>query len=163
MHSVSGATIWTNRVANPLLTPLLRSPLGRLLGRRLAVLRYTGVRTGRRRELVCRYARTAAAVWVLVGDADSKVWWRNFLQPADVDLWLAGRRVRARAVAVVGAERPREARRGLRAYVERLPKAAGYLKLPDVHDPSALAATAKRVVLVRADLPAEPGTELSEG
>jgi hypothetical protein len=140
------------------LRPLLRSPLGRSIGRRLSVLRYTGVRTGRRRELVCQYARTDAAVWVLVGDADSKVWWRNLLQPADVDLWLAGRHVRARAVAVVGAEQPSEARRGLKAYVGQLPEAAGPLELPDVRDPSALAAAAERVVLVRADLLPEPDT-----
>ena len=150
---VSGR-FWTNSVANPLLRPLLRSPLGRLLGRRLAVLRYTGVRTGRRHELVCGYVRTPRAVWVLVGDAERKVWWRNLRAPADVDLWLAGRRTGGRAVAVVGSEDLAEARRGLRAYVSRRPEAARALHLPDVDDPSALAATAKRVVLVRADLTA---------
>jgi hypothetical protein len=149
---VAGGGFWTNAVANPVLRPLLRSPLGRLMGRRLGVLRYTGVRTGRRHTLVCRYVRTATVVWVLVGDADRKVWWRNLRTPADVELWLAGRRVPARAVAVVGAEQPAEARRGLRAYVRRYPDAAGPLHLPDVDDPSALGATAKRVVLVRADL-----------
>jgi hypothetical protein len=149
---VAGGGFWTNSVANRVLRPLLRGPLGRLIGKRLGVLRYTGVRTGRRHALVCRYARTATSVWVLVGDAEHKVWWRNLRTPADVDLWLAGRRLRARAVAVVGSERPAEARRGLRAYVRRLPDAARPLHLPDVDDPSALAATAKRVVLVRADL-----------
>jgi hypothetical protein len=149
---VRGGGFWTNHVANPVLRPLLRSPLGRLMGRRLAVLRYTGVRTGRPHALVCGYARTARTVWVLVGDAENKVWWRNLRAPADVDLWLAGRRVRARAVAVVGAEQPREARDGLRVYVEQLPDAAGPLHLPDGRDPSAIAAAAKRTVLVRADL-----------
>ena len=149
---VAGGGWWTNHVANPVLRPLLRSPLGRLMGKRLAVLRYTGVRTGRRHALVCRYARTTTTVWVLVADPERKVWWRNFRSPADVDLWLAGRRVGARAVAVVGSDQPREARRGLRAYVRSLPDAARPLHLPDATDPSALAATAKRVVLVRADL-----------
>ena len=147
---VSGR-FWTNSVANPLLRPLLRSPLGRLLGRRLAVLRYTGVRTGRRHALVCGYARTSRAGGVLVGDAEHKVWWRNLRRPADVDLWLAGRHVPARAVAVVGSEDPAGAERGLRAYLRVRPDAARALHLPD-DDPSVLAATARRVVLVRADL-----------
>ena len=55
-------------------------------------------------------------------------------------------------MAVVGAERPREARRGLRVYLAQFPQAAGPLRLPDVGDLSALAATAKRAVLVRADI-----------
>jgi hypothetical protein len=152
---VRGGGFWTNHVANPVLRPLLRSPLGRLTGRRLAVLRYTGVRTGRPYALVCRYARTPTTVWVLVGNPEDKVWWRNLRVPADVDLWLAGRRVRARAVAVVGAEQPKAARTGLRAYVEQLPSAAGPLHLPDGRDPSAIAAAAKRIVLVRADLTAK--------
>jgi hypothetical protein len=149
---VAGGEFWTSSVAEPVLRPLLRTPLGRLIGKRLGVLRYTGARTGRRHVLVCRYARTPKSVWLLVSDPQHVVWWRGLRTPADVDLWLAGRRARARAVAVVGWEQPREARRGLRSYVRRFPDAAGSLHLPDVDDPSALAATAKRVVLVRADL-----------
>jgi hypothetical protein len=121
------------------------------MGRHLGVLRYTGVRTGQRHTVVCRSARTPTSVWVLVAEPEADIWWRNLRSPAHVDLWLAGQRVRATAVAVVGAEQPREARRGLRAYVRRLPDEAGRLHLPDVDDPSALAATAKRVVLVRAN------------
>jgi hypothetical protein len=148
---VASSRFWTNNVANPVLRPVLRSPLGRLLGRRLAVLRYTGMRTGRQHSLVCGYARTPRSVWVLVGDAEQKVWWHNLRTPADVDLWLAGRRVHARAVAVVGSEDAVEAQAGLRAYLGERPGAARALHLP-ADDPAALAATAERVVLVRADL-----------
>ena len=148
---MASGRFWTNSVANPVLRPVLRSPLGRLLGRRLAVLRYTGVRTGRPHSLVCGYARTPHAVWVLVGDAGQKVWWHSLRTPADVDLWLAGRRVRARAVAVVGSAEAAEAQAGLRAYLGERPGAARTLHLP-ADDPAAFAATAERVVLVRADL-----------
>ncbi|WP_409329934.1 hypothetical protein [Trujillonella humicola] len=71
----------TNRLANPLLRPVLRSPLGRRAGRRLAVLRYTGRRTGRPHELVVHYARADGVVWVLVGAAERKTWWRNSPSP----------------------------------------------------------------------------------
>src|SRR6478736_4257709 len=101
--------LWiTNRLANPVLRRLLRSVGGRPAGRHLAVLRYTGVRTGLPHELVTLYARDGSTVWVLVGRPERKVWWHSLRAPADVDLWVAGEHVRARAVALEGANRPRE-------------------------------------------------------
>ncbi len=146
----------TNRVANPVLLRLLRTRAGRRLGRRFAVLRYTGVRTGRPYELVVLYARTEATVWIAVGGAEHKSWWRNLAAPADVVLWLAGERVAARAVAVEGAWQPDEARRGLAAYLRRMPVAARGLGVRDPRDAQQIAAAAARAVLVRADLHLEP-------
>ena len=145
-----------NRVANPVLLRLLRGPAGRWLGRRLAVLRYTGVRTGRARELVVLYARTGASVWIVVGQPEHKTWWRNLAAPADVVLRLAGEQVAARAVAVEGATQPAEARRGLTAYLAGMPVAARSLGIRDARDADQVAAAAARAVLVRADLRPEP-------
>ncbi|SEO85631.1 nitroreductase/quinone reductase family protein [Trujillonella endophytica] len=92
----------TNRLANPVLRRVLRSPLGARVGRRLAVVRYTGRRTGRPHELVVQYVRDGSTVWILVGAAERKTWWRNLTEPADVELWVAGAHLRARAVAVEG-------------------------------------------------------------
>jgi hypothetical protein len=128
----------TNRLANPVLRRLLRTPLGRFLGRSLAVLRYTGSRTGMPHELVCQYVRDGDRVWILVGRAEQKTWWRNLRSPAAVELWLAGRRAPATAVAVTGREDPDECGRGLAAYAARVPR-AGALPVADV-------------VLVRADV-----------
>jgi hypothetical protein len=127
-----------NGLANPVLRRLLRTPLGRFLGRSLAVLRYTGTRTGMPHELVCRYVRDGDHVWILAGRAERKIWWRNLRSPSPVELWLAGRRLLARAVAVTGRDDPVEGGRGLAAYAARLPR-AGALPIPDV-------------VLVRADV-----------
>lgn len=57
----------TNHVTNRLLSPLLRGPLGRVFGRRLALLRYRGRRTGRMRELVVQYELRDAQVWITIG------------------------------------------------------------------------------------------------
>ncbi|RBY87644.1 nitroreductase/quinone reductase family protein [Blastococcus sp. TF02A-30] len=111
----------TNRVANPLLRRVLRTRLGRRLGRGLAVLRYTGARTGQPHELVCQYARDGASVWVLVGDAEHKTWWRNLRSPAPVELWLAGEHVRATAVALPSTGD--EGAAGLTVYLAAVPAA----------------------------------------
>src|SRR3712207_4553304 len=110
---------------------LLRGRAGRLLGRRLAVLRYTGVRSGRTYEPVVLYARTGSTVWVLVGGAEHKTWWRNLLAPADVVVRLAGEDHAGRAVAVVGRDQPEEAQRGLTAFLAALPAAGRSVGLRD--------------------------------
>jgi len=127
----------TNRLANPVLRRLLRTSVGRYLGRGLMVVRYTGRVTGRPHELVVQYARDGDAVWILVGQAGRKTWWHNLRQPADVDLWLAGEHVRARAVVVSGSGDPTQAAAGLAAYRRAVPRAPA---LPPAE-----------VVLVRAD------------
>jgi hypothetical protein len=119
-----GSGFWvTNRVANPVLRRLLRTSAGRRLGRGLMVLRYTGTVSGRPHELVVQYARDGDTVWVLVGHADRKTWWHNLRSPADVELWLAGEHVRARAVVVAGSVDPAQAAAGLAAYRRAVPRA----------------------------------------
>lgn len=149
----AGGVFWlTNRVANPVLRRVLRSRLGRRMGRGLAVLRYTGRRTGAPHELVCQYARAGDTVWVLVAKATEKTWWRNLRGGADVELWLAGEHVRARAVAVEGADQPGEAAAGLTAYLVAVPIAARAVGLPKRPAPDEVAAAAAHVTLVRATL-----------
>jgi hypothetical protein len=141
----------TNRVANPALRGLLRSPAGRWLGKHLAVIRYTGARTGQRRELVAGYARAGAAVWIWVGGAASKRWWRNFRTPAPVELWLAGEHMTGRGVAVEGAVDPETSRQGVAAYVASVPggSRAMRLKVP----PERLTSEDLRgIVMVRVDI-----------
>jgi F420H(2)-dependent quinone reductase len=144
-------TALTNRVANPVLRQLLRSrAAGRHLGRHLAVIRYTGVRTGHPRELVAGYARAGDTVWIWVGGADVKRWWRNFRRPGDVELWLAGEQVTAQAVAVEGAQDPERCRQGVVAYTAGIPGGTRAMRLRD--DPRELPDEALRdIVMVRAD------------
>ena len=140
----------TDRTANAVLRRLLRTRVGRRLGRRLAVVRYAGRRTGRPHEAVVRYVRSGPTVWVLVGETD--IWWHNVRAPAEVDLWLAGRRIHASAVAVVGAQQPAEARRGLLAYRRQTATVGGR----PVTGSDAPAQDAPTAVLVRADLRSDP-------
>jgi hypothetical protein len=77
------------RLANRLLIPLLRHPIGRRLGR-LAVIQYDGRRTGQRRQLVTAYTRSGPRAVIEVGWPERKTWWRNFQTPHPVRVTLAG-------------------------------------------------------------------------
>jgi len=141
----------TNRVANPVVRGLLRSPAGRWLGKHLAVIRYTGARTGQRRQLVAGYARPGAAVWIWVGGAASKRWWRNFRTPAPVDLWLAGEHVTGRGFAVEGAVDPETCREGVAAYVASVPGGSRAMRLGNPPD-RLTSEDLRGVVMVRVDI-----------
>lgn len=64
-----------NRLVNPLVRLLLRSPLHRLLSRSLVILSYQGRKTGRSHSLPCMYARDRQDLYIISGQPDRKVWW----------------------------------------------------------------------------------------
>jgi F420H(2)-dependent quinone reductase len=80
-----------NRLVNPVVRLLLRSPLHPVLSRSLVILSYQGRKTGRWRSLPCMYARDGQDLYVVPGQPDRKVWWRNLRQPTQVCLRLQGR------------------------------------------------------------------------
>src|SRR5262245_30558640 len=109
-----GHGFWfTNRVVNPVLRTVLRSPLGRIAGRKLGLLSYAGRRSGRPRSLVVQYLRDRDTVWIVPVDAGRKRWWRNFVTPQRVELRLAGQPVHGDACAYPAAA----VRDGLEAYL----------------------------------------------
>ena len=77
-------------VLNKVVLGLLRSPAHRLLSGALVDLRYTGVRTGRRYALPVQYARVYGGLVVFPARPETKVWWRNLVAPADVEVGMAG-------------------------------------------------------------------------
>ena len=115
---------WTmNHVVNPVLRPILRGPLGRLLGRHLAVLRYIGNRTGKTHQVVVQYVRAGDDVWIMPGQPDHKVWWRNLRAAAPVEIWLAGERRQGLARAMNRSDQSDEFAQGLTTYRTHFPRA----------------------------------------
>jgi hypothetical protein len=79
-----------NHLLNPVVKATLRSPLHRVFSRSLAVLTYTGRRSGRRRSLPVMYAQAGSGLVVFAGRPDEKRWWRNFRGGAPVELVVDG-------------------------------------------------------------------------
>jgi hypothetical protein len=79
---------------------LIRSPLHWLASRRLALITYTGRRTGRRYTIPVGYQMADLQVTITVGSPDHKVWWRSLTgKGAPVELIVRGRRRTGHAVA----------------------------------------------------------------
>jgi hypothetical protein len=103
---------------------VLRSPLHALLSRSVALVRYSGTRSGRVVSTPVQYERRGNDILVLAGRPETKTWWRNFRTDRDLDVLLRGRWLPMRARAVVGADDPDATAPLLAAYLERFPRAA---------------------------------------
>ena len=76
---------------NPLVKAVLRSPLHWLLSFGLMLITVTGRRTGRRYTIPVGYQRHGDVLTILVSEAPKKQWWRNFHDPAPVDVRVKGK------------------------------------------------------------------------
>jgi hypothetical protein len=79
-----------NRVVNPVVRAVLRSPAHGLLSGHLALLTVTGRRTGRAFTFPVGYHRDGDRVTVGVDWPERKRWWRNLSDAAPVEIRLAG-------------------------------------------------------------------------
>jgi deazaflavin-dependent oxidoreductase (nitroreductase family) len=113
-----------NRVGNPILSALLRSPLYALAGSGTALITVTGRRSG----------RTYATPVNVLTDGDrltivslrERTWWRNLRQGAEVGLRLHGQDRRGQAAVVEDASQVAAA---LAEVVRRLPAYARFFGL----------------------------------
>ena len=79
-----------NRVVNPVVRGLLRSPAHGLLSGHLALLTVTGRRSRRAFTFPVGYHRDGDRVTIGVDWPERKLWWRNLSDAAPVEIWLAG-------------------------------------------------------------------------
>lgn len=76
---------------NPLVVALLRSPFHWVASKGLLLLTVTGRRTGRRYTIPVGYQMDGGRYVILVSKARRKNWWRNYLDPAPIELTVGGR------------------------------------------------------------------------
>lgn len=77
-------------LVNPAVKAILRSRAHRILSSRLAVITFTGRRSGRRYSLPISYRQTDGTVTIGVGAPERKQWWRNLRSAGPVRLRLRG-------------------------------------------------------------------------
>ena len=116
-----------HRLANTVVSYLLRSPLHRALSGSTCLIRYNGVRTGRQITTPTQYAQHGDQLIIVVARHDDKTWWRNFRMDRDIEVLLERKWVPMIARAVVGANEPDTLAPLLDSYLQCFPKAAARL------------------------------------
>jgi hypothetical protein len=84
-----------NRLADPVVSALLRSPFHRVLSGSLMLITVKGRRSGREFTTPVSYVRDARTFTIV--SRRGRTWWRNLAHGAPVTLRLRGRDVRGRA------------------------------------------------------------------
>jgi deazaflavin-dependent oxidoreductase (nitroreductase family) len=79
-----------NKVINPLVRLILRSPLHKLMSNTLLVITYCGRKTGREYSLPVQYVQAGNIIYIVPGMPDKKTWWRNLKEAAPVRLTVRG-------------------------------------------------------------------------
>lgn len=110
-------------VANRLVAGVLQSPLHRVLSGKVDLVRYSGRRSGRTIETPTQYVTVGDDVVILVGRPETKTWWRNFWEPRDLDVLVAGEWRELRGQVRRGIDDPDAVRPLLDAYVAKFPSA----------------------------------------
>ena len=108
--------------ASAVVEAILTSPLHRLLSGKLLLIRYPGSRSGTEFTLPVQFADTHNGLVVVVGEPDTKTWWRNFTTMGQVQVRLGGVWVPMTAHALLGSEDPEAVAPLLRSYATRFPK-----------------------------------------
>ena len=95
-----GPFLAMNRTMNPVLKSVLRSPVHRLASGRLALITYTGRKSGREYTVPVLYRDKGDEVTIGVGWPERKIWWRNLTgEGGPVTMVVRGEEVRGHAVA----------------------------------------------------------------
>jgi deazaflavin-dependent oxidoreductase (nitroreductase family) len=79
-----------NKIANPFVKFILRSPFHGWMSAALLLITYRGGKSGREYTLPVQYAQDGNTVYIVPGFAEKKVWWRNLKGGVDVQVTLKG-------------------------------------------------------------------------
>lgn len=144
------------KLYNPIMSVLLRSPLHSLISKNVLLLTVTGRKSSNRYTTPVNYLRDGESL--LISSSRDRSWWKNLRGGAPVTMRLQGKRLRGRGEAFEDEEAVAE---GLLTFVQQVPAYQKYLRIELTSDgrpadPEQLAqATRDRVIVRISDLTPE--------
>jgi|WetSurMetagenome_2_1015567.scaffolds.fasta_scaffold103945_2 hypothetical protein len=113
-----------NKVANPIVRLVLRSPFHGLLSKNLALLTYKGLKSGRLISFPVQYAKNGRDIFIIPGFPGKKTWWHNMRSALPVQLLIQGNPVNARAATLDCGAETSLAVTALESFIAKFPAAA---------------------------------------
>lgn len=110
-----------NKVANPFVRLILKSPFHRLMSAAVLLLTYAGRKSGKKYQLPVQYVQESDHIFVIPGAPERKTWWRNLRGGAPVNLMIKGRICPGYANIL---QTEAEIIPALRVYLQRFPASA---------------------------------------
>ncbi len=113
-----------NKILNPFVRLILRSPLHGMLSGALLLITYQGRKSGRLYTLPVQYVQSGDVIYIAPGAPSRKTWWRNLRGGAPVQIRLRGQPLRGKATALSGQADAGLVAQALNLYLQRFPAAA---------------------------------------
>lgn len=123
-----------NLIWNPIMKLILNSPLHGLFSEKVLLFTYQGRKSGKEFSLPVQYARKDEIIYIVVGMADRKTWWKNLRGGVTIQLLLQQKKLNARAEVLASEARREEMADALGLYVQKFPEAAGLYRLNRLPD-----------------------------
>ena len=122
-----------NRVFNPIMRWILTSPLHKIVSKGLVLICFSGRKSNKHYSTPVEYIQEGQVIWIMVGFPEKKVWWRNLVGGAPVNLCLRGEWVSGEAFALKGEDNRQEIIHGLALELKHYPSMQK--KYPDITAP----------------------------
>ena len=145
-----------NKIANPLVGLILRSPLHGIMSAAVLLITYRGKKSGSEYTLPVQYVQEGNIIYIVPGAAEKKTWWRNLRGGATVNLRLRGKQLKGRATLLEGETDVESIADAFMLYLKRFPPSAKIhsirIKEDGSFDLEDIRKAAKSLVFVRVDI-----------
>lgn len=145
-----------NKIANPFVKLILRSPLHAWMSAALLLITYRGRKSGKEFTLPVQYVQDGNHIYILPGYAEKKTWWRNLKGGADVQVTLKGQTRSGVGILLEREADAEEILKGFGLYMRQIPPSA---KIHNVRieadgqpNPDDLREAVKNILMIRVAL-----------
>jgi deazaflavin-dependent oxidoreductase (nitroreductase family) len=135
-----------NKIVNPLVGLILRSPLHGLMSTTLLLITYHGRKSGKAYSLPVQYAQSGNQIFIVPGMPEQKIWWRNLQGGAPVKIYLRGKDLAGTGLLLKQDTDAETIVKGFSLYLQRFPMLANYHKIRVEADGSFNAGDLNKVV-----------------
>jgi deazaflavin-dependent oxidoreductase (nitroreductase family) len=145
-----------NKIVNPMVKLILRSPLHGLMSASVLLIAYRGRKTGKEHTLPVQYAQAGNSIYIVPGNPEQKNWWRNLRNGGPVQLTLRGKTLAGSAIVLNQEADPEAILPGFGLYLRRFPALIKYHHIHTEADGSfnteGLRLAAMAAVIIRVEL-----------
>jgi len=113
-----------NKIANPFVKLILRSPLHGWMSAAVLLITYRGRNSGKEFTLPVQYVQDGNHVYIVPGFAEKKVWWRNLKGGMDVQVTLKGQTKPGRGILLEHETDMEAILKGFDLYLKQFPSLA---------------------------------------
>jgi len=145
-----------NKIANPFVHLILRSPLHGLFSAALLLITYRGRKSGKEYTLPVQYAQSGNTIYIVPGFPEKKTWWRNLKGGKPVQITLRGKTLSANGLLLDQESDAEAIFKGFEVYLWRFPSLTKYhnirIEADNTFNAEDLSRAAASVVMIRVEL-----------